>query len=74
MWQALGGAYMESLKLLWNVKEAGNALGLSPWTIRRYITDGKLRTVRLGRRVLVEPSECRRLVEAGKTVIKSSVA
>lgn len=57
---------MEATKLLWNVKEAGMALGLSPWTIRRYITDGKLRTVRLGRRVLVEPSECLRLVEEGR--------
>jgi excisionase family DNA binding protein len=58
---------MEPQKLLWNVKEAGNALGLSPWTIRRYITIGKLRTVRLGRRVLVEPSECRRLIEEGRS-------
>jgi excisionase family DNA binding protein len=57
---------METAKLLWNVKEAGLALGLSHWTIRRYISDGKLRTVRLGRRVLVEPSECRRLVEEGR--------
>jgi excisionase family DNA binding protein len=57
---------MECQKLLWSVKEAGTALGLSPWTIRRYITDGKLRTVRLGRRVLVEPSECLRLVEEGR--------
>jgi excisionase family DNA binding protein len=57
---------MEAEKLLWSVREAGNALGLSPWTIRRYITDGKMRTVRLGRRVLVEPSECLRLVEEGR--------
>jgi excisionase family DNA binding protein len=57
---------METAKLLWNVKEAGNALGLSPWTIRRYISDGKLRTVRLGRRVLVEPAECHRLVVEGR--------
>jgi excisionase family DNA binding protein len=57
---------MEPQKLLWSVKEAGTALGLSPWTIRRYITDGKLKTVRLGRRVLVEPSECLRLVEEGR--------
>jgi excisionase family DNA binding protein len=54
---------METARLLWNVKEVGAALGLSPWTIRRYIIDGKLRIVRLGRRVLVEPAECRRLVE-----------
>jgi excisionase family DNA binding protein len=57
---------MTEAKLLWNVKEAGVALGLSPWTIRRYITDGKLQTVRLGRRVLVEPSECLRLVREGR--------
>lgn len=57
---------MQEAKLLWNVKEAGTALGLSPWTIRRYITDGKIKTVRLGRRVLVEPSECLRLVEEGR--------
>jgi excisionase family DNA binding protein len=57
---------MDSPKLLWNVKEAGAALGLSPWTIRRYINDGKIKTVRLGRRVLVEPSECLRLVEEGR--------
>jgi excisionase family DNA binding protein len=41
-------------------------LSLSPWTIRRYITDGKLKTVRLGRRVLIEPSELQRLVEEGR--------
>jgi len=57
---------METAKLLWNVKEAGNALGLSPWTVRRYITEGKIQSVRLGRRVLVEPEECLRLIEEGK--------
>jgi excisionase family DNA binding protein len=57
---------MENVKLLWNVKEAGTALGISPWTIRRYISDGKLQTVRLGRRVLLEPAECRRLLEEGR--------
>jgi len=60
---------MEGAKLLWSVKEAGMALGLSPWTIRRYITDRKLATVRLGRRVLVEPTECRRLVEEGRQLL-----
>jgi excisionase family DNA binding protein len=57
---------MDTVKLLWNVKEAGTALGISPWTIRRYISDGKLQTVRLGRRVLLEPAECRRLLEEGR--------
>jgi len=65
---------MEQAKLLWNVKEAGAALGLSPWTIRRYIYDGKLRTVRLGRRVLVEPSECSRLVEESRKPVPKRAA
>jgi excisionase family DNA binding protein len=54
---------MHEGKLLWNVKEAGTALGHSHWTIRRWIGNGKLSPARLGRRVLIEPSECRRLVE-----------
>jgi excisionase family DNA binding protein len=62
-----GRRNMEMERLLWNVKEAGLALGLSPWTIRRYISDGKLQTVRLGRRVLIEPVECRRLINEGRT-------
>jgi excisionase family DNA binding protein len=57
---------MENMKLVLDIKEAANVLSLSPWTIRRYITDGKLKTVRLGRRVLIEPSELQRLVEEGR--------
>jgi excisionase family DNA binding protein len=50
-------------RLLWDVKEAALALGLSPWTIRRYIRDRQLASIKVGRRVLVEPSECRRFVD-----------
>jgi excisionase family DNA binding protein len=60
---------METAKLVWSVKEAALALGLSPWTIRRYIAIGKLATVRLGRRVLLEPSECFRLIEEGRKAL-----
>ena len=57
---------MEPAKLLWNVKETSLALNLSPWTIRRYIANRKLATVRLGRRVLIEPAECHRIIEDGR--------
>jgi len=57
---------MEDGRLLWNVKEVGQAMGISPWTVRRYIADGKLLAVRLGRRVLVEPGECRKLIEQSR--------
>jgi excisionase family DNA binding protein len=55
-----------NLKMLWSVSEAGSALGISPWTIRRFLRDGKLRSVRVGRRVLLEPDECRRFLEVCK--------
>jgi excisionase family DNA binding protein len=48
------------------VKEAAEAVGLSHWQIRKYIREGKLQAVRLGRRVLIEPSELQRLVEEGR--------
>jgi excisionase family DNA binding protein len=57
---------MDTLKLVLDIKQAAHALSMSPWTIRRYITVGKLKAVRIGRRVLVEPKELQRLVETGR--------
>lgn len=56
----------ESKALLWNVSEAAAALALSPWTIRLYVRQGKLRPVRVGRRVLLEPDECQRFLKVCK--------
>jgi excisionase family DNA binding protein len=53
-------------KLLIGVRAAAAALGLSHWTIRQYIRVGKMHAVRLGRRVLVEPSELEKLVAAAR--------
>jgi excisionase family DNA binding protein len=57
---------MDADKLLLSIREAADLLGISPWTVRLYITQGKIRPVRVGRRVLVEPGECRRFVESCK--------
>jgi excisionase family DNA binding protein len=54
---------MDSLK---SIEETAEALGLSPWTIRLYLRQGKIRPVRIGRRVLIEPEEIRRIVEEGR--------
>ena len=48
------------------LREAAASVGLSPWTLRAWIRQGKLAAVRLGRRVLIEPSELQRLIEAGR--------
>ena len=54
---------MESLK---SIEEAAESLALSPWTVRLYVRQGKIRPVRIGRRVLIEPQEIRRIVEQGR--------
>ena len=46
--------------------EAAASLGLSVWTIRSWIRQGKIAAIRLGRRVMVEPAELRKLVKAGR--------
>lgn len=53
-------------KLLIGVRDAAAALGLSHWTVRKHIRHGKIRTVRIGRRVLVQPGELKRLIESGQ--------
>jgi excisionase family DNA binding protein len=50
------------MKALRSVEEAAELLGISKWTVRAYIREGKLRPVRLGRRVLVAEEELERFV------------
>jgi excisionase family DNA binding protein len=55
---------------LLSIVEAAGLLGLSKWTIRDMVGDGRINVVRLGRRVLIERDELLRLIEAGKCVGK----
>ena len=48
------------------LKEAAEAVGLSHWTLRQYVREGKVQAIKLGRRVLIEPGELERLVERGR--------
>ena len=57
-------------RLLIGIRDAANALGLSHWTIRQYIREGKIRAVRIGRRVLVEPRELDNLISAGRVEVE----
>lgn len=45
------------------VREAASLLGVSHWTIRRWIRMGKIPALKLGRRTVVELSALRLLVE-----------
>jgi excisionase family DNA binding protein len=53
--------------LTMSVKDAAAALGLTHWGIRKFIRQGRLRAVRIGRRVLIEPSELQRLLALGRS-------
>jgi excisionase family DNA binding protein len=50
---------MQPLK---NIEQTAELLGISPWTVRSYIKQGKLHPVRIGRRVLIAESEIERFV------------
>jgi excisionase family DNA binding protein len=49
------------------IQKAAELLGISPWTVRKWLHGKKLRSVRIGRRVLLEQSELRRVVAAGRS-------
>jgi excisionase family DNA binding protein len=56
-----------------SVKEAAGLLGISPWTVRSYIRDGKLPSVRLGRRVLVTEDALEHFVASCQDPVKVKV-
>jgi len=61
----LGRRWLEMAQeaLALGVREAAAAVGLSHWTVRRFIAEGKIRPIRIGRRVLIEPAELERFIE-----------
>jgi excisionase family DNA binding protein len=48
-------------KLL-SIEAAAEVLSISKWTVRSYVRTGKLRPVRIGRRVLLAEAELERLI------------
>ena len=51
---------------LYDVKQAAEILGLSPWTVRARIRRGELRPVRIGRLVRLEEEEIQKFIASGK--------
>jgi hypothetical protein len=60
------GQLSEPLERLYTLEEAGEIVRRSHWQLRKDIALGRLRCVRIGRRVLLEISELRRLIEEGR--------
>jgi len=57
-------------QLVISVKDAAQSLGLSPYTLRNWIKQGKIPSVRLGKRVMIEPSTIQQLLAKGRTQVE----
>jgi excisionase family DNA binding protein len=64
------GLTVDGKKLALSITNAAHILSLSPWTLRRWIRLGRVRAVRLGSRVLVEPEELERLIASGRKTVR----
>lgn len=51
---------------LYDVNDAARQLAVSPWTVRAWIRQGKLRPVRIGRLVRLDEDELSRFVASNK--------
>ena len=58
---------MEHLR---SIEESAEILGISPWTLRKYIKELKLQPVRIGRRVLLEEAELQRFISESRVVLQ----
>ena len=54
------------MKPLHDINSTARLLAISPWTVRLYVRQGRLRAVRIGRRVLLEEGELERFVAGAK--------
>ena len=53
---------------LYSVEQAALRLGgVSKWTVRTWLSQGKLRPTKIGRRTMIRQSELERFIRAGET-------
>ena len=50
---------------LFTVEQAASVIGLSAWTIRAWIAQGRLRSLKLGKRRMVPAEEVERVTSEG---------
>lgn len=54
------------LEPLLKIEDAARLVGRTHWTLRHDVRAGRLRCIRIGRRIMFEQSEIRRLIEEGR--------
>lgn len=71
---ALGRLAMQPLPLAVDIREAGRLLSIAPRTIRAWLATGRIRGIRLGRRVLITTAELDRVIATAETTTPASEA
>lgn len=65
---------MQPLPLAVDIREAGRLLSIAPRTIRAWLATGRIRGIRLGRRVLITTAELDRVIATAETTTPASEA
>jgi hypothetical protein len=55
-----------AMEPLLKIEDAARFVGRTHWTLRHDVKVGRLRCVRFGRRIMIEPAELRRFVEQNR--------
>ncbi len=60
------GCAAGDLEPLLKIEDAARILGRTHWTLRHDVKAGRLKCVRIGQRIMIEPAEIRRLIAEGR--------
>jgi hypothetical protein len=63
---ATEAANSADIEPLLKIEDAARLLGRAHWTLRHDVAAGRLKCIRLGRRLMFEPAEIRRVIEAAR--------
>jgi excisionase family DNA binding protein len=63
------------MPMLYAIEDAAQSLGaISPWTLRKHISKGRIRVVRIGRRVFLDAEELERIRREGLPSLRNGVS
>ena len=52
---------------LMSVEQVSTVLGISPWTLRKYLREGRLPSIHVGSRVLLEPAAVQNFIDRNRS-------
>ena len=62
------------MECLWSVIETARKLGISPHTLRTWVSQRKIKHLKIGRRVLFAPADVEELIQSSSVEPRSYVS